>query len=104
MDPFNIYPWDNLCHDYQDLARNEKCKTEAVRENKNQGTTEKTEDKDTTEKTEGRMNVYEAVPQKFSLSRNIEVDLDNIEEDEDKFSVTQSRNDLGQFSITREKK
>ena len=67
-------------------------------------TTEKTKEKDTTKKTEARMNVYEAVPQKFSLSRNIEVDLDNIEEDEDKFSVTQSRNDLGQFSITREKK
>ena len=104
MDPFNIYPWDNLCHDYQDLASNKKCKGEVARDSKNKGTTEKTEEKDTTKKTEARMNVYEAVPRKFSLSRNIEVDLDNIEEDEDKFSATRSRNDLGQFSITREKK
>ena len=104
MDPFNIYPWDDLCQDYQDLASNEKCKLEAAKEIKNKNTTEKTEAKDTTKKTEARMNVYEAVPQKFSLSRNIEVDVENIEDEENKFSVIRSRNDLGQFSITRERK
>ena len=104
MDPFNIYPWDHLCQDYQDLASNEKCKLESAKEIKNKDTTEKTEAKDNTKKTEARMNVYEAVPQKFSLSRNIEVDEDKHGEDGDEFSVTRSRNNLGQFSITREKK
>ena len=104
MDPFNIYPWDDLCQDYQDLARGQKCKLDAANERKNKETTEETDDEENTENTEGRMNVYEAVPQKFSLSRNIEIDVDNIEDEGNKFSVTRSRNNLGQFSINREKK
>ena len=61
------------------MATDERCMKEA---------------NDDAETDDGRMEVFEAVPQKFELSRN----LHEIED----ASPTQQRNALGSFSVTRE--
>ena len=82
VDPFEMYPWEELCRDYGDLAKHEVCEDYV----------EKTEEKN--KKTDGRVEMFEAVPNKFSLSRKLETDQE--------FSVSRSRDDMGEFSITRE--
>ena len=82
VDPFDIYQWEDLCEKYEAFALNEKCLE------KNQ-------------KDDVQMEVFEAVPQMFELSRNLQ-QLSNKSE----LSVTQRRNmpstSLGDFSVTRE--
>ena len=74
------------------MATDEKCMKEA---NKDTANDEAFVNEDT-ETDDGRMEVFEAVPQKFELSRN----LQEIED----FSITRRRNALEQYSVTREKR